>query len=211
MPGGPCYSFAIRPENKKNTAVLVGCVIWLAVLGWVDRATGYELGLFAFYSAPVAWAAWHCGRPGGVAIACVASAVWYLADRLAGDHYSRPLVGYWNMVMHFGTFLINALAISKIRSSLDERHALERALDESRRHIRHLVELLPVCPRCLKPHGPDDVRHRARLNLATLPADELARAHCPDCRQNRPDGRDVEPPGAPSTLPADPPPGPPAA
>jgi hypothetical protein len=27
--------------------VLAECAAWLAVLGWVDRATGYELGLFA--------------------------------------------------------------------------------------------------------------------------------------------------------------------
>lgn len=177
----------------------MGCAIWLAVLGWVDRATGYELGLFAFYSAPVAWAAWHAGRRGGVAIACVASAVWYLADRLAGDHYSRAAVGYWNMVMHFGTFLINALAISKVRSSLDEKHALEHALDESRRHVRNLIELLPLCPRCHAPHTPEDVRHRARLYLDTLPTDELARAQCPDCRQQRHSDPVAAPPTDPPT------------
>jgi hypothetical protein len=35
--------------------------LWLAVLGWIDRATGYGLGLFVFYTAPVAVLAWNLG------------------------------------------------------------------------------------------------------------------------------------------------------
>ena len=33
---------SIRPSQHTTLVVLAGCAIWLAALGWVDRATGYE-------------------------------------------------------------------------------------------------------------------------------------------------------------------------
>ena len=52
----------MRCNKPKTLMVFAGCAVWLAVLGWVDRATGYELGLFAFYTAPVAVVAWKLAR-----------------------------------------------------------------------------------------------------------------------------------------------------
>jgi len=120
--------------------VLAGCSVWLGVLGWIDRATGYELGLFAFYTAPVAVAAWNLGRGPGIIVAFIASVIWYVADRFAGDRYSTPFYGYWNTGMHFTSFIINAVAFAKIKSSLDQRHKLERALAETREQLRQVAE-----------------------------------------------------------------------
>lgn len=131
-----------RCGEPRTMLVLAGCAVWLAGLGWIDRATGYELGLFAFYTAPVAVVAWTLGQGPGILVAFIASVIWYLADRYAGDHYSAPFYGYWNSGMHFTTFIINAVAFAKIKSSLDQRHQLERALVESREQARQLAELM---------------------------------------------------------------------
>ena len=88
-------------------------------------------------------------------MAFVASVIWYLADRYAGDHYSAPFYGYWNTGMHFTTFLINAVAFAKIKSSLDQRHELERALVETREHVTQLTGLSPLSPQSHKPYVPD--------------------------------------------------------
>jgi hypothetical protein len=42
--------------------------------------------------------------------------------------------------MHFITFIINAIAFAKIKSSLGQRHELERALAETREQLRQLAE-----------------------------------------------------------------------
>jgi len=60
----------MRCNKAKTLMVFAGCAVWLAVLGWVDRATGYELGLFAFYTAPVAVVAWNLGQAPGIIVAC---------------------------------------------------------------------------------------------------------------------------------------------
>ena len=106
-------------RQTQTLVVLAGRAVWLAALGWVDRATGYELGLFAFCTAPVGMVAWHLGRGPGIAAAFIASVVWHLTDRLSGNRYSIAFYGYWNSGMHFGTFMINAVAIAKIKSSLN--------------------------------------------------------------------------------------------
>jgi hypothetical protein len=136
----------MRCSKPKTSIVIAGCALWLTILGWVDCATGYELGLFAFYVAPVAVVAWTLGQGPGIIVAFIASVVWYTADRYAGDRYSVPFYGYWNTGMHFASFIINAVSFAKIKSSLDQRHELERALVQSQARVKYLSGLIPVCP-----------------------------------------------------------------
>jgi len=143
----------MRRITPRKLLVLAGCALWLAGLGWIDRATGYELGLFAFYTAPVAVVAWHLGQGPGIVSAFIASLIWWLADRYAGDHYSVTFYGYWNTGMHFTTFIINAVTFAKIKSSLDQRHALEHALAESQEQVNILAEQILRQRECGKPHA----------------------------------------------------------
>jgi hypothetical protein len=141
-------------RKRKTLIVLAGCSVWLVLLGWIDRATGFELGLFAFYTAPVAVVAWNLGQGPGILSAFIASVIWYLADRYAGDRYSTLFYGYWNTGMHFATFIVNAVTFSKIKSSLDQRHELERSMVETREQLRQMSELMSLCPECRKPQSP---------------------------------------------------------
>jgi len=143
----------MRSPKLKSTIVLAGCAVWLGVLGWIDRATGFELGLFAFYTAPVGVVAWNFGQRKGIAVAFLASVIWFWADRYAGDRYSSAFYGYWNTGMHFITFIINAVTFAKIKSSLDQRHRLEDALTKSHDEVKRL-NAIHQCPECGKLHDP---------------------------------------------------------
>src|SRR5437016_543692 len=160
--------------KAKTLMLFAGCAVWLAVLGWVDRATGYELGLFAFYTAPVAVVAWKLGQAPGIITAFIASVIWYMADRYAGDRYSTPFYGYWNTAMHFTTFIINAVTFAKIKSSLDQRHELERALKESREQLRQVARPTPLCPQCRKPFVAEPLRNKPEETLAAMPSEALS-------------------------------------
>ena len=151
-------------SRRKALIVLAGCAVWLAALGWIDRATGYELGLFALYTAPVGVVAWNLGRGPGIMAAFIASVIWYLADRYAGDRYTAAFFGYWNTGMHFTTFIINAVTFAKIKSSLDQRHELERALKETREQLRQVASLTSSCPQCRKPFVAEDAS-RSKISL----------------------------------------------
>ena len=106
-----------------------------------------------------------------------------MADRYAGDRYSAPFYGYWNTGMHFTTFIINAVTFAKIKSSLDQRHELERALVETREQVKQLAGLIPLCPQCRKPYVPEPLRAKAEECLAAMPSEALPAALCDDCRE----------------------------
>ena len=156
----------MRCNKAKKLMVLAGCALWLALLGWIDRSTGYELGLFAFYTAPVGVVAWNLGQGPGIVAAFIASVIWYVADRYAGDRYSIPFYGYWNTGMHFASFIINAVTFAKIKSSLNQRHELEHALAETRKQLRQMTGLTPLCPQCRKPFIPQALSPQAQECLA---------------------------------------------
>jgi cytochrome c-type biogenesis protein CcmH/NrfF len=174
----------MRCSKQKTLMVFAGCALWLAVLGCIDWATGYELGLFAFYTAPVAVVAWNLGQGPGIIVAFIASVIWYVADRYAGDRYSTPFYGYWNTGMHFATFIINAVTFAKIKTSLDRRHELERALAESRQQVKQLTGLMLRCPQCQKPYLPEPLPTKAETFPAPTPSKDLPAALCDDCRKH---------------------------
>jgi hypothetical protein len=171
-------------SKPKTLVVLAGCALWLAGLGWIDRATGYELGLFAFYTAPVAVVAWNLGQGPGIIVAFIASLIWYLADRYAGDHYSAPFFGYWNTGMHFATFIINAVTFAKIKSSLNQRRDLERALAESREQVKQLATLIPPPHQSDTPCAPEPVPANPEEYSAATSSEALPAASCDDCGQH---------------------------
>jgi hypothetical protein len=170
-------------HKHKILIVLAGCAVWLAGLGWIDRVTGYELGLFAFYTAPVAVVAWHFGKGPGIIVAFIASVIWYVADRYAGDRYSAPFYGYWNTGMHLATFLINAVTFAKIKSSLDQRHELDRALVETREQVKHLTRLIPLCLHCRNRCVPRPITGKAEDFMADLPSEDLSTTLSDHCRK----------------------------
>ncbi len=96
----------------------------LAVITWADYATGYELGFFVFYFAPVALAAWYGTRTAGLVYALAAGACWHLSDRLSGHPYSNAYLIYWETFIRLASFLTTALTVSKIRADQRNRDDL---------------------------------------------------------------------------------------
>jgi hypothetical protein len=169
-------------SGRRRLWLLVACYLSLVVLGWIDFVTGYELGFFVFYSAPVGLAAWYLGRWPGVSVALGATAAWYLADSLTGQRYSSRFYFWWNSWVHFAAFVINAIAIARIKAELDRRHRIDAQLDAARAALRHVAALLPGCPGCGRPRPRPET---LRPDLDLLRA-ELKDALCPDCREPNP-------------------------
>jgi signal transduction histidine kinase len=110
--------------RARRVLLYVGAPALLAAITWADYATGYELGFFVFYFAPVALAAWYGGRAAGLFFAVAAGACWYLSDRLSLTPYSRAFFVYWETFMRLVSFLTTALTLSQIRNDLRKREEL---------------------------------------------------------------------------------------
>jgi len=175
---------ALTKAAGSRGLILAACWLLLGVLGWFDFVTGYELSFFVFYSVPVGVAAWYAGRWPAIWVALGATVAWLLADYFSGEKYSARFYYYWNSTIHFLAFIINAVTIAKIKSDLDQRHALAAELESARETLRALTAVLPACPGCGKPrdgagdHGESEIAALAREHP------ELADVLCAECRAN---------------------------
>jgi len=95
---------------------------------------------------------WHrrlvSGRWPAIGVALGATVSWLLADYFGGVKYSAPFFYYWNSVIHFVAFIINAVTIAKIKNDLDQRHVLAAELRSAREALRAVSARLPACPVC---------------------------------------------------------------
>lgn len=173
-------------DQRKRRAVFIGCLLSLLLLGWVDYVTGYELGFFIVYSVPVGLVAWHLGCWPAIFMALMASIAWWLADSFDGAKYSSVFYWIWNNMVHFLSFVINAVAISKVKAELDEVHKLAAELKEARHALTVVAPLLSACPACGQARPPSSGRGSGVLSGDSPCPPELAAALCSDCAAHTP-------------------------
>jgi len=110
--------------RARSVPLYVGAAALLAAITWIDYVTGYELGLFVLYFAPVALVAWYGRRSAGLWFAVAAGACWFVVDWLNKPPYAKPLLIYWETFMRTASFVAIAAALGRIRSDLARREEL---------------------------------------------------------------------------------------
>ena len=123
----------MRALTKNRLVVYAVAAAILALITWVDYATGYELGFFVFYFLPVALAAWWGSRRAGVFFAFASGACWYLSDLLSHTPYAHTIYIYWETLMRLVSYLLVALTLSQVRSTLRRQQELLRVVSHDLR------------------------------------------------------------------------------
>ncbi len=127
-----------RAFDRHLTAIRTACIVVLALIGWLDYITGYELGFFIFYFIPVAIAAWYGGRMPGILNAILCAISWYLADLYTYHPYSKAYFIYWETFMRLASFLTTALTLARIRDMVLNEERLLAELLEARCRLNAL-------------------------------------------------------------------------
>ena len=126
-------------------ALIAVCLFLVAIIGYIDYATGYERPLLLFYLLPISLAVWFGNLLFGLIVAVVAIGAWMWSDLAAGI----PSLGFWNVGMAFTSFAIFAGMLSKLRTlvrELDRRvlertAALQREVAERQRLDREIAQV----------------------------------------------------------------------
>src|SRR3984957_9234970 len=111
-----------RFERYSKPLLMTLTLVLLAIIGWVDWVTGYELSIFVFYLIPVSLAVWFVGDSFGVITTVLCVIVWVLADWKAGAQYG-PFIVVWNV-------LIAAVSLFVVRGLLARLRKSKRELEE---------------------------------------------------------------------------------
>ena len=104
-------SLNMRKPGKPLT--LGVSLVMIAVLGFLDYVSGYEMSFSIFYLVPISYAAFFAGAPAGIFISVVSAVTWLAADLSYGHEYSHIAIPAWNMAMRLGYFIIHAMLLSK--------------------------------------------------------------------------------------------------
>jgi hypothetical protein len=112
---------ATRPSVRRESVLVMGMLIVVAWIGWMDYAIGLDLRLYPLYIPPIAVAAWKVGARAGAIVAMASVGAWIISHRLGGQEL--PL-GVWvgNSVAHMAAFA----TIIALLSSLRRSHVAER-------------------------------------------------------------------------------------
>jgi len=113
-------------ETRSKTFILLLGFILTALLGIADYATGYEFSFAVFYLIPVSLLAWTVGRRWGIVASIASATIWMVANYLASETSSNPLVLYWNTATGFGSFYVVAVLLAKVREILEQERELAR-------------------------------------------------------------------------------------
>jgi hypothetical protein len=171
----------MRPS--RNLLRLFGIVLLLAVLGWLDYATGYELQFFLFYFVPVALAAWFVGRAQAIVVAVASAAIWFGVEFASGHPYSRSIYLYWNTAIRLASFLIIALVLAQIRFLLDTETHLRKEVQKAMGEIKQLRGFLPICASCKRIRNDAGLWEQIELYIREHSDAEFTHGLCPDCAQ----------------------------
>jgi signal transduction histidine kinase len=111
-------------------------LVLLFGIGWLDLATGHQVSLVLFYSAPIVFAVWLCDNKSAFAVAGLAGVLWSWADIILGYSYSTPAVRGWEISIRFAFFFLVALA----GIATKERHRASNARIKLLEHSRKLEQ-----------------------------------------------------------------------
>ena len=124
------------------------CLAIVALVGWADYLTGYDLFFFVFYLLAVFLAVWQVGVFGGIFISALSVSVWVSSDIAAGKQYYDNFTPVWNALIMFVFYLVVVGLLAKLRAlqrELEERvrlrtAALTREMQERMRLQKELLE-----------------------------------------------------------------------
>lgn len=106
--------------GRHKEVTLVATASLLILVAFIDYTTGVDFSFSIFYLVPISVVAWYVGLRAGILASMAGAVLWFIVDSVLGGHlYKNAAVGYWNSLVRFGFFIIVAVTLSRLRSSLE--------------------------------------------------------------------------------------------
>jgi hypothetical protein len=163
-------------------------VIWLSVswvgvalVGYVDWITGYDISFFTFFFLPISISAWFLGFEASIATAFLSAFAWFGVDYSLGHDHLTRISAVWNTTSRLAAFLVIGWAIHKIRELLDKEQQLSEQLANSLSEIKVLEAFLTICCECKKIRDQDGKWQPIEAYIGEHIGTRFSHGYCPDC------------------------------
>jgi signal transduction histidine kinase len=136
-------------EQCPRLFLVLGTLIFIAIVGVVDYLTGFEIFFSIFYLLGVGIATWYLGRGYGYFMSILSVAVWIIGDLAAGAKYSNSFIPIWNAFILLVFYFIFTWLLARLHTSgmeLENRVrqrtvALTREMAECERLEKEILEV----------------------------------------------------------------------
>ena len=113
----------------------------LAVCGFFDYITGYELAVYPVYAAPILFMVWFGGRTPALLFTLVCTLVWWWADVAAGHVYDNSWLQAWDILVRLMFFFVIAFAGVAFKQNRDTMGARVRLLERSQQLESEIISV----------------------------------------------------------------------
>jgi hypothetical protein len=156
-------------------------LVLLLSVAVTDYMTGYELGFFAFYFLPIAFAAWRLGLFPAIVTAIFSAMVWFWMDALAGHVYRNNIVAVWNTIIRLISFIIIGWGLAWIHDVLLKERKITAELRRALAEIKILQGILPICASCKKIRSEQNEWQQMEVYITDHSKAQFSHGLCPEC------------------------------
>src|SRR5882762_10426716 len=132
------FRFFIR---QSATLAFSEALVLLFGISWLDLATGHQVSLVLFYTAPILFAVWLCDNKSVFVIAGLAGVLWSWADLVLGHSYSNGTVQGWEIAIRFAFFFLVGLAGIAMREQHNASSARISLLEHTEQLEKQIIEV----------------------------------------------------------------------
>ena len=134
-------SFTAFYEKQSAFWIFIQALALLAVVGFLDYITGFEVAFYPFYAIPILFAVWLSDRAQALVICVLSALVWWWADAADGHIYEHEWLRAWDALIRLMFFLVVTFAgaaYKQQRATVSARVAL---LERSRRLEQEIIAI----------------------------------------------------------------------
>lgn len=173
---------AMKTSILKTPALItILSLILIIILAVLDYFTGIAMNFFIFYYIPIAISAWYAGRNSSIILSVLSAIAWGTVDVLSDHMYPHWSYYLWNSGIRFGSFLIIAVVLSKIKSLLDLEKTLSANLQKALDEVNLLKGFLPICASCKNIRNEKGLWEQVEQYIRNHSEAEFTHTLCPDC------------------------------
>lgn len=115
----PASYLPLFSGRARTGVVWASAFLMVAIVGFIDYTTSYEVSVVLFYSAPILLMVWFADRISAVFMALLCAIVWWWADIASGHVYAQEWHQIWETVVRLVYFLLFVVGGTAIKSRLE--------------------------------------------------------------------------------------------